>query len=296
MRWLAAIFAAMCAQIANAAQPATVQDYMNQPQAKADVRIAYGAEPAQVVDLFLPKGRGPHPVVVLIHGGCYLAEYQGLAQTSGIAADLARRGYAVWNVEYRKLGEPGAGYPGTFLDVADAVDRLRAEAPKHGLDTHRVVAVGHSAGGHLALWAAARGRLPKTSPLWRADPLRIRAVVSLGGIGDLEGQGHIFAGACGPEPIPRIIGLAERTHPYVDTSPAELLPSGARVVMISGDLDHVMPPATGQAYAARVRQAGDSAEAVAIPKTSHFDVVIPTTAAWKTVVAPAIEREAGKLR
>jgi acetyl esterase/lipase len=295
MRWLAAIFVAMCAQIANA-QPATAQDYMSQPQAKADVRIAYGAEPAQVVDLFLPRGRGPHPVVVLIHGGCYLAEYQGLAQTSGIAADLARRGYAVWNIEYRKLGEPGAGYPGTFLDVADAVDRIRVEAPKHRLDTLRVMAVGHSAGGHLALWAAARGRLPKASPLWRADPLRIRTVVSLGGIGDLEGQGHVFAGACGPEPIPRIIGLADRPQPYADTSPAELLPSGVRVVMISGDLDHVMPPATGQAYAQAVRKAGDSAEAVAIPGASHFDVVIPTTTAWTSVVAPAIEREAGKLR
>lgn len=285
----------MCAQTAQAA-PATVQDYMDQPQSKADVRIAYGPAPAQVVELFLPRGRGPHPVVVLIHGGCYLAEYQGLPQTSGIAADLAARGFAVWNVEYRKLGEDGAGYPGTFLDVADAVDRLRIEAPKHRLDAKRVVAVGHSAGGHLALWAAARGRLPKGSPLWRADPLRIRAVVSLGGIGDLRRQADIFAGACGPEPIPRIIGLADRAEPYVDTSPADLLPSGARVVMISGDLDHVMPPPTGRAYAARVRQAGDRARAVAIPGASHFDVVIPTTAAWKTVVALAIAREIGRLR
>jgi len=293
--WLVALMSAFFAQAAMA-EPATVQDYMNQPQAKADVRIAYGPEPAQVVELFLPKGRGPHPVVVLIHGGCYLAEYQGLAQTSGIAADLARRGYAVWNVEYRKLGEAGAGYPGTFLDVADAVDRIRAEAPKHRLDARRVLAVGHSAGGHLALWAAARSRLPKTSPLWRADPLKIRAVVSLGGIGDLQGQADIFAGACGPEPIPRIIGLADRADAYADTSPAELLPSGARVVMISGDLDHVMPPPTGQAYAERARKAGDRAEAVAIPGASHFDVVIPTTEAWKIVVAPAIEREAARLR
>lgn len=285
----------MCAQTAQAA-PATVQDYMDQPQAKADVRIAYGPAPAQVAELFLPKGRGPHPVVVLIHGGCYLAEYQGLAQTSGIAADLARRGFAVWNVEYRKLGEDGAGYPGTFLDVADAVDRLRTEAPTYRLDARRVVAVGHSAGGHLALWAAARGRLPKASRLWRADPLRIRAVVSLGGIGDLRRQADSFAGACGPEPIPRIIGLADRAEPYADTSPAELLPSGTRVVMISGDLDHVMPPPTGQAYAERVRRAGDPAEAVAIPGASHFDVVIPTTAAWTTVVAPAIAREIHRLR
>lgn len=287
MRWLIAFAFFMSAPPAMAA-PKTVDDYMTQPQAKADARIAYGAEPAQVAELFLPKGRGRHPVVVLIHGGCYLAEYEGLAQTSGMAADLARRGYAVWNVEYRKLGEPGAGYPGTFLDIADAVERLRAEAPKHSLDLRRVVAVGHSAGGHLALWAASRAKLPRTSPLWRADPLKIAAVVSLGGIGDLEGQGHIFAGACGPEPIPRIIGLADRPDAYADTSPAELLPAGVRVTMISGDLDHVMPPATGRDYADRVRRAGDAAEAVAIPGASHFDVVIPTTEAWTSVVAPAI--------
>ncbi|TAJ74284.1 MAG: alpha/beta hydrolase [Phenylobacterium sp.] len=293
--WLAVLVGAMFASAAMA-EPATVQDYMSQPQAKADAHIAYGPAPAQAVELFLPKSAGPHPVVVLIHGGCYLAEYQGLPQTSGMAADLARRGYAVWNVEYRKLGEPGAGYPGTFLDVADAVDRIRAEAPRYGLDTKRVLAVGHSAGGHLALWAASRARLPKTSPLWRGDPLRIRTVVSLGGIGDLEGQGDIFAGACGPEPIPRIIGLADRADAYADTSPAELLPSGARVVMISGVLDHVMPPATGKAYTARVRKAGDQAEAIAIPGATHYDVVIPTTEAWKTVVAPAIEREAARLR
>jgi acetyl esterase/lipase len=294
-RWLVAILSVFVATAAMA-EPATVQDYMAQPQVTADARIAYGADPAQVADLFLPKKPGRHRVVILIHGGCYLAEYQGLAQTSGIAADLAQRGYAVWNIEYRKLGEAGAGYPGTFLDVADAVDRLRTVAPKYSLDTKRVIAVGHSAGGHLALWAAARDKLPKSSPLWRADPLRIRAVVSLGGIGDLAGQKDIFAGACGPEPIPRIIGLADRVEPYADTSPAELLPTGARVVMISGELDHVMPPPTGRAYADRVRKAGDVAEAVAIPGASHFDVVIPTTDAWRTVVVPAIARAMDELR
>src|SRR5436190_17441484 len=205
---LAMMFCAMATHAC--AEPASVGAYMDQPQVKADARIAYGPAPAQVIDVFLPKGGGAHPVVILLHGGCYLAEYQGLTQTSGVAADLARRGYAVWNVEYRKFGEAGAGYPGTFLDIATALDRIRAEAPKRRLDARRVVALGHSAGGHLALWAAARHQLPKTSPLWRADPLPIRAVVSLGGIGDLEGQGHIFAGACGPEPIPQVIGLSAR--------------------------------------------------------------------------------------
>ena len=293
IKWLATILGAFAAQAAHG-EPASVQAYMSQPQVKADARIAYGQSPAQVVDLFLPKGAGPHPVVVLIHGGCYLAEYQGLAQTSGIAADLARRGFAVWNVEYRKLGEAGAGYPGTFLDVADAVDRIRGEAPRYHLDTRRVVALGHSAGGHLALWAAARGRLPKSSPLWRADPLPIRAVVSLGGIGDLKGQGGVFAGACGAEPIPSIIGEATRDAPYADTSPAELLPIGVRVVMISGAFDHVMPPFTGRAFVEKLRKAGDGAEVIAIPDAGHFDVVMPQTAAWK-LVAGTVAREIAAL-
>lgn len=289
MKWLPAIIAFMTS--AAHAQPATVEDYMSQPQAPPDARIAYGLAPSQVAELFLPDRKGPHPVVILVHGGCYLAEYQGLAQTSGIARDLAKRGYAVWNVEYRKLGEEGAGYPGTFQDVAEAVDRLRAEGPRHGLDISRVIAVGHSAGGHLALWAASRARLPTSSPLWRADPLPIQAVVSLGGIGDLEGQGAIFAGACGPEPLPRIVGVADRAAPHGDTSPAELLPSGVRTVMVAGEFDHVMPPSTGEAYAAMARGAGDEAEAVEIPGAGHFDVVIPTTQAWKSVVAPIIARE-----
>jgi acetyl esterase/lipase len=276
------------------AQPATVAAYMAQPPVKADARIAYGPRPAQVVDLFLPKTRGPHPVVVLIHGGCYRAEYGGLAQTSGIAADLAKRGYAVWNVEYRKLGEAGAGYPGTFLDVAMAVDRIRPEASKYNLNPRRVVALGHSAGGHLALWAAARHRLPRTSPLWRADPLPIGAVVSVGGIGDLEGQGRFFAGACGPEPIARIVGLTDRNDAYADTSPAELLPSGARVVMISGEFDEVMPPRTGRDYVARLTRAGDTGQAVAIPGAGHFDPVMPTTQAWKQVAA-IVAREMARL-
>src|SRR5258708_37053739 len=126
-----------------------------------------------MAELFLPKGKGPHPVVVLLHGGCFLKEFEGFPQTSSLAADLAGRGYAVWNVEYRKLGEPGAGYPGTFQDVATAIDRLRVEAPKYDLDLKRVVAIGHSAGRHLALRAPRLGRVPPARPLRRPHPLSI---------------------------------------------------------------------------------------------------------------------------
>ncbi|WP_411288372.1 alpha/beta hydrolase family protein [Phenylobacterium sp.] len=272
------------------AEPAPLSAYMDQPRQAPDAVIAYGEAPSQVVELFLPKGRGTHPVVVLLHGGCYRQQLQGLPQTGGIARDLARRGFAVWNVEYRRLGEPGAGYPGTFHDVATAVDRIRQEAPRYRLDAARVIGLGHSAGGHLALWAAARHRLPVSSPLHVPDPLPIRAVVSLGGIGDIEAHGNTIAGACGADTYPRMLGTEARKEPYADTSPARLLPSGARVVMIHGAYDHVMPPFTALAYVTTVRKAGDRADVIAIPDAGHFDVVIPTTAAWK-IVAATVARE-----
>jgi acetyl esterase/lipase len=287
-RWILALGLLMAASGIRA-EPASVDDYMKQARHQPAAVVHYGSAPAQVAELFLPpktwRAKGPHPVVVLLHGGCFLAEFQGLAQTSAIAADLAGRGYAVWNVDYRKLGEAGAGYPGTFQDVATALDRLRAEAPKYDLDLTRVVAVGHSAGGHLALWAAGRRRLPAASPLHAADPLPIGAVVSLAGIGDLKGQGKVFALPCGDDTLDRLLDTARRKAPYADTSPAELLPIGARITMVHGAYDHVMPPYTGLAFAGAARKAGDRAEAVTIPDAGHFDVVIPSTPAWAKVAA-----------
>jgi acetyl esterase/lipase len=276
------------------AEPASLDDYMKQARRQPDATVHYGPAPSQMAELFLPKGKATHPVVVLLHGGCFLKELEGFPQTSALAADLAGRGYAVWNVEYRKLGEPGAGYPGTFQDVGTAIDRLRAEAPRYGLDLRRVVAVGHSAGGHLALWAAGRGKLPTASPLRTADPLPIGAVISLAGIGDLKGQGKAFGLPCGEDTLERLLDAAGRTSPYVDTSPAELLPTGAKVVMVHGVYDSVMPPYTGRAYAMQVRKAGDGADVVVIPDAGHFDLVIPTTPAWKEIVG-IIDREMGAL-
>lgn len=294
IRNLATIVSALTATSVQAA-PATVGDYMAQTRIQPTVQIAYGSAPAQVIELFLPKGRGPHPVVVLIHGGCFLAKFEGLAQTSGIAGDLARRGYAVWNVEYRKLGEPGAGYPGTFQDVAAAVDRIRVEAPRYHLDTRRVIAVGHSAGGHLALWAAGRGRLPTNSPLRTDDPLKISAVVALAGIGDLKGQDRAFAIPCGDDTLERLIDISGRAKPYADTFPAELLPMGTRAVMVHGAYDHVLPPYIGRDYTMLARAAGDPAEVMTLPNAGHFDLVIATTPAWKAVVR-TIARELARIR
>ncbi|HEY8615864.1 alpha/beta hydrolase [Phenylobacterium sp.] len=291
LRWLALGAVMLGAGMAEA-EPLPLAAYMDQPRVQPDAVIRYGGAPSQVVEVFKPEGKGPHPVVVLLHGGCYQQRFDGLPQTSAIAADLARRGFAVWNVEYRRLGEAGSGYPGTFQDVAAAVDRIRAEAARHDLDPRRVVALGHSAGGHLALWAAARHRLPADSPLYRPDPLRIGAVISLAGIGDIEGQGDVFSRACGADTFPQLLGDPQR---LADTSPAALLPSGARTVMVHGTFDHVMPPFTGLEYARKARAAGDHAEAVSLPEAGHFDVVVPTSEAWKAVLA-IVAREVEALR
>ena len=288
-RW-AMVLSMILAASAAMAEPASLADYMNQARHAPDQTVHYGPAPSQVAELFLPKAKGPHPVVVLLHGGCFLKAYEGFPQTSALAADLAGRGYAVWNVEYRKLGERGAGYPGTFQDVATAIDRLRTEALRYDLDLRRVVALGHSAGGHLALWAASRGKLPAASPLHVADPLPIGAVISLAGIGDLKGQGKVFGLPCGEDTIDRLVDSAHRKAPFADTSPAELLPSPAKVVMVHGVFDSVMPPYTGETYARQVRAAGGAAEVVIIPGAGHFDLVIATTPAWREIVA-LLDRE-----
>jgi len=284
------VLSLVLAASAAVAEPASLDDYMKLARHRPDETVHYGPAPSQVAELFLPKAKGPHPVVVLLHGGCFLKAYEGFPQTSALAADLAGRGYAVWNVEYRKLGERGAGYPGTFQDVATAIDRLRTEGPKHDLDLRRVVAIGHSAGGHLALWAASRGKLPAGSALRVANPLPIGAVISLAGIGDLKGQGKVFARSCGVDTIDRLIDRAHRQAPFADTSPAELLPSAAKVVMVHGVFDTVMPPDTGRDYALMVRKAGGSAEVLTVPDAGHFDLVIPTTPAWREIVA-VLDRE-----
>ena len=289
IKWIVGLALALGASMA-AAEPASLDQYMKQARHAPDAAIHYGPAPSQVAELFLPKTKGPHPVVILLHGGCFLQQYEGFAQTSARAADLAGRGYAVWNLEYRKLGEAGAGYPGTFQDVAMGVDALRAQAPKYGLDLTRVIAVGHSAGGHLALWAASRAKLPAASPLRTTDPLKIGAVISLAGIGDLKGQAGVWAMPCGDDTLSRLLDLPHRAQPYADTSPVELLPTGAKVVMVHGAFDPVMPPYTGRDYALRVRKAGDKAEIVVIPDAAHFDLVIPTTPAWAEIVS-ILDRE-----
>ncbi|KMO32290.1 esterase [Methylobacterium variabile] len=260
------------------ADPVELSTFRDLPRPNPTVQVAYGEALAQGVDVFLPDGPGLHPVAVLIHGGCWSATTAGREQMRHLGAELAQRGIAVWSIGYRRANEAGGGYPGTYQDVRAALDRLTEDAPTYRLDLSRVVLAGHSAGGHLALWAVSRGSLPTGSQLYGSPQFVPRAVISLGGVGDLATFARFVPVLCGP-------GIAERLAPadkLAEVSPAALTPSAGSIVMVSGVLDRLIPPWVAYDYARALR--GKSAiepRLVNIPEAGHFDLVTPSAPAWK---------------
>lgn len=260
----------------------TWEQLYSQPPRSGAVRIPYGPDALQYGELWLPQGTGERPVVLMVHGGCWQTEIAQCSIMQWAASDLAARGYAVWNVEYRGVDRPGGGYPGTFLDVAAAADALRGIAPQYGLRLDRVVATGHSAGGHLALWLAGRRHLPRSSPLWTEDPLPIRTVVPTGALPDLDVALKLPGNVCGSTGVPRLVGSpsAARTDVYADTCAASLLPIPADVVLVYGALDDIAPPSVAHGFVAKAAARGQSIRYVEIPGEAHVELIAPGTAAW----------------
>src|SRR5262249_48099129 len=160
-------------------------------------------------------------VVVMVHGGCWTASVANRTIMNYIAEDLRQHGVAVWNIEYRGVDQPGGGYPGTFLDVAHGADALRGVAASHHLRLNRIVAFGHSAGGHFVFWLAARPKLAPASPLYIANPLRIDTAISSGGLPDLAYDRDVGErAACGTDVIAQLVGAPGPQHPdvFADTS------------------------------------------------------------------------------
>lgn len=264
-------------------------DLLQRPRPQPDATISYGDSALQVVDLWLPPGDGPHPTVLMVHGGCWQTEIADRRIMNWIAADLRQRGIAVWNIDYRGVDRPGGGYPGTFQDAAAAADALRDHAARYHLDISRLVATGHSAGGHLALWLAGRSRLPAGSPLRSSDPLPIHAVVALGGLPDLEEAARPPGSGCGTEVIARISGNGR----YAETSVPRLAPLGVPQVMVNGLQDRIIPVAYAEGYAAPMRTAGDDVRVRFVDRTGHVELITPDSAAW-AVAAQEIERALGR--
>lgn len=226
-------------------------------------RHSYGAHRCNRADLYVPRGAGPHPVVVTIHGGFWRARY-GKALMKAVAADLARRGLAAWNIEYRRLGRgQGGGWPATFDDVAAAIDHL-VELDDARLDLGSVAAIGHSAGGQLALWAAAR-----------AEPrVPIRRVVGQAAVCDLAAAGRAAHALLGGTP-------REVPERYAAADPLRLLPLGLPVLLVHGVDDATLPVRHSRRYAEAARDVGDPVELIEPSPGVHRAHIDPRSESWR---------------
>jgi len=275
------------------AAPMSLDDYLALHGPEPTVQIPYGAAPSQYAQLFRPTGAGPFPVVVLVHGGCWTVAFGGIRQMHNVAGALAAQGIAVWNVEYRRIDEAGGGYPGTYQDMHAALDSLQSHAAQYQLDTSRIVAMGHSAGGQLVQWIAGRAKLPKTSPLYRDSFLPVNNIFSLGGLADLRHEKDLIKTSCDRE-LAQLAGSASSERPdiYSDTNAADLMPNGSRTVLATGELDTISPPRVAHDYAAKAKLAGDQAEVLILPGASHYDEIAATSNAWKMIL-PVIRQMLG---
>lgn len=267
------------------------EDVLSRPAPRGRC-IPYGHEPSQFGELRLPPVPGPYPTVLLLHGGYWRDRYD-LAYLSHTADALVARGFATWNVEYRRIGEPGGGWPGTFLDAATSIDILGDMAPIYGLDLSRLVVLGHSAGGQLALWLAGRSRIPPDSPLSSERPLLPAGVLGLAPVADLvrAAELDLSDGA-----VSELLGGERGSHPhrYAATSPPLLLPTGLPSVLLHGADDEDVPVVLSRSFADAAEASGDPVRLQVLPGTGHFELVDPEAPQFAGVLAEVKRLAAGQ--
>lgn len=267
-------------------QEPTIGDIYKLPCRPADQRLFYGSDSLQFGDLRLPDGPGPHPVAMIIHGGCWLSSVS-LEYTSPLADALRNEGIATWNVEYNRVGDPNGGWPGTFTDLAVATDFLREISEGNHLDLDNVIVVGHSAGAHLALWVASRHKVTPESEIYRSDPQPIRGVVALASPVDMERSVGPVYEYCRDSVITKLIGGLPDEVPenYDNTSPIKLLPIGVPQRLMVGELD--IPLLLGQmsAYSDSALKLNEDIQLDTIEHVWHNELAIPGSIAWLKVRA-----------
>lgn len=258
-----------------------LREILTRPAPPPDLQLRYGYDPEHIVDIRLPRSPGPHPLIVVIHGGFWRVEYDR-THTAAQCAALAAQGYVAASIEYRRVGHGNIGWPATFDDVAAAIDALPGLLVDL-VDRDRIVLLGHSAGGHLALWAAARHRMPDGSPWLREDVVPVRGVVSMAGIADLTVASRLKLGR---DAVNDLLGGSPQQYPerYSATDPARLVPLGVPTVLLHGTADDVVPIEVSRSYAKAAAAAGDPVRLAELAGVEHFGFIDPLSPAWRHVI------------
>ena len=251
-----------------------------------DKRIEYGPDPQHFAELRLPDGPGPFPLLFVIHGGFWQSGYD-LKHIGSLCTALTNKGIVTCNLEYRRIGNSGGGWPGTFQDVSLATDHIMetiSSDPR--IDVARAAVIGHSAGGHLALWLASKHRVPKASPLQSAQKHRLVRAISLAGVCDLR---TAWKQRLGNGAVAKLMGGTPEQYPerFDAASPIELLPSGSGQILVHGSDDEIVPFSQSENFVERARQLGDRPTLVKLNGVGHFELIDPESDTW-SIVASAV--------
>jgi acetyl esterase/lipase len=266
---------------------------------RADHRIHYGPGECQFGDLRLPAAaKGPVPLVIFVHGGWWKSAYD-LTYAGHLCAALKSAGVATWSIEYRRVGSTGGGWPATFQDVAAGCDYVATLAKSYPVDLNRVIAMGHSAGGHLAFWLSGRRHISEACPIYSPQPkVALHGVIALAGVVDLRltcDLSGYFTFAHDKHEVYSLMGglPSEFQDRYRAANPGDLLPLGVPQVLIQGSEDDQIPPELPGRWAEMARRQGDTVTVTMIPSADHFDVVDPQSKAWAVVQAAVLTMVCG---
>jgi acetyl esterase/lipase len=251
------------------------QSILELPPPRPGIRFAYGASEVQFAELRVPAGPGPHPVAIVIHGGYWRARYD-LRHIAHLCDALTRQGVATWSLEYRRIGNPGGGWPGTLDDVRAGALYLKTIAAEQSINIKRVVATGHSAGGQLALWLA------------RQKVLVLRAVVPLAAVSNLRRAWEL---KLSDTVVSEFLGGSPREVPerYRAASPIELLPLNVPQRILHGASDDVVPIEMSREYAAAAKKSGDDSKLIEIAGAGHFELIDPRSTVWPMVASSMLD-------